>query len=444
MHKAHSPLPVTSEHELKYDEKPILRLGWLLVLIGFGGFMLWATLAPLDKGVSVTGNVVVTGNRKTIQHQNGGIIERILVHDGDRVQAGQVLLMLNATEARSEHDTLLRQYQQLLANEARLLAQLHNEQKLSVTPGLEEQLPLSGMSEIVRLQQQLLDSQQRVLQLELSGIQENMTGLSEMLSAQQQAVRSERTQKAMLDDKLKGLRNLAKKGYVSQHTLLEMEHQYAEVEGNIARTTGEINRIQHQILEQKLLMEQRQQAWQKEVSTQLSEVQVNLDNVNARLTRARFQLANMEIRAPVPGTVVGMSVFTEGGVISGGQKLMEVVPDDQPLLVDARIPVQLVDQVRVGLAVELQFIAFNQSTTPRVEGQVVLVSADRLLNEQTGEPYYLLQIQVIDDEKRKTLQGLTIKPGMPVECFIRTGERSLLNYLFKPLLDRLYMSLNEE
>ncbi len=441
--KENSLPPLTSLSELKYDEKSFLHLGWLLVMVGFGGFMLWAALAPLDKGVSVSGNVVVTGNRKAIQHQHGGIVERILVHDGDRVQAGQVLLALNTTEVQSERDAQFRQYQQLLANEARLIAHLRDEKTLVITPALQEQLTSSGMSEIIRLQQQLLMSQQRVLQLELSAIEENITGLGEMLRAQQQAAASERIQKTMLSNKLAGLRGLVKKGYVSQHTLLEMEHQYAEIEGRLARTIGEINRIQHQVLEQRLMSEQRQQNWQKETSAQLSDVQVNLDNVNARLTRAKFLLTNTQVRAPVAGTVVGMSVFTEGGVITGGQKLMEVVPDDQPLLVDARVPVQLIDQVRVGLPVELQFIAFNQSTTPRVEGTVKLISADRLMHEQSGEPYYLLQIQV-SDENRITLRGLTIKPGMPVECFVRTGERSLLNYLFKPLWDRLHMSLNEE
>lgn len=122
---------------------------------------------------------------------------------------------------------------------------------------------------------------------------------------------------------------------------------------------------------------------------------------------------------------------------------MDIVPDDQPLLVDGRVPIQLIDQVKLGLPVELQFTAFNQSTTPKVEGVVTMISADRLVKEQTGEPYYLLQVQV-SDENRQQLNELTIKPGIPVEVFIRTGERSLLNYLFKPLFDRLHMSLNED
>lgn len=428
---------------LAYDEKRAMHLGWFLVTVGFGGFLLWSLLAPLDKGVSVSGSVVVAGNRKAIQHQHGGIVDRLLVHDGDQVQAEQVLLTLNTIETQSERDTQLKQYQQLLVREARLLAQQQGGETLVLTPALHLEMVQPGVAGLMQLQQQLMESQQQVLQLELAGIEENITGLSAMLYAQQQAATSKRTQRTMLFRQLKGLRKLAKKGYIAQNTLLETEHQYAEVRGDLAKTRGEISRIKHQILEQKLLCEQRQQAYQKEVHTQLTDAQASIEHVRGQLVKAKFMLANTQVRAPVAGTVVGMSIFTEGGVIAAGQKVMEIVPNDQPLLVDARVPVQLVDQVRLQMPVELQFTAFNQSTTPKVTGTVAMISADRLVDEQTAEPYYLLQVQV-NDENRKRLNGLTIKPGMPVEGFVRTGERSFLNYLFKPLFDRLYMSLNEE
>lgn len=247
----------------------------------------------------------------------------------------------------------------------------------------------------------------------------------------------------MLLQQLEGLRKLEKNGYIARNTLLETENKYTEVDGNLAQTLGDISRIQHQILEQKLLSEKLHQEYQKEVHVQLAETQTHINHTNSQLVKAKFILANAQIRAPVAGTIIGMSIFTEGGVIAAGQKMMDIVPNDQPLLVDARVPVQLIDQVKLGLPVELQFTAFNQSTTPKVEGVVTMISADRLVNEQTGEPYYLLQVQ-LSDENRQQLNELTIKPGMPVEIFIRTGERSLLSYLFKPLFDRLHMSLNED
>ncbi|MBF3216755.1 HlyD family type I secretion periplasmic adaptor subunit, partial [Pseudomonas aeruginosa] len=170
---------------------------------------------------------------------------------------------------------------------------------------------------------------------------------------------------------------------------------------------------------------------------------VRAEELRNRLASARFDLANSEVRAPVAGLVVGQEVFTEGGVIAPGQQLMEILPERQPLLVDARLPVEMVDKVRVGLPVELMFSAFSQSTTPRVEGEVTLVSADRLLDERSEAPYYRVRIRVGEEGVRR-LAGLEIRPGMPVEAFVRSGERSLLNYLFKPLADRTHLALGEE
>ncbi|HGJ5878345.1 MAG TPA: HlyD family type I secretion periplasmic adaptor subunit [Arsenophonus nasoniae] len=440
--KYHKSSPILTD-KLISNEKRAVYLGWLLVTIGFGGFLLWSALAPLDKGVPVSGNVIVAGNHKTIQHQYGGIIEQLSVNNGEKVQAGQILLTLNTVEVRSEYNIKLKQYHELLVREARLLAEQQGKKRLIISSALQREMKEHDVNELLQLNQQLLENQYQVLQLELAGIKEKITGLNATLYAQQQKAKSQKTQLTMLLQQLEGLRELEKNGYIARNTLLETENKYTEVDGNLAQTLGDISRIQHQILEQKLHSEKLQQEYQKDVHAQLADTQTKINHTYSQLVKAKFILANAQIRAPVTGTIIGMSVFTEGGVIVAGQKMMEIVPDDQPLLVDARVPVQLIDQVKLGLPVELQFTAFNQSTTPKVEGNVTMISADRLLNEQTGEPYYLLQVQV-NDKNRQRLNQLTIKPGMPVEVFIRTGERSLLNYLFKPLFDRLHMSLNED
>ena len=206
---------------------------------------------------------------------------------------------------------------------------------------------------------------------------------------------------------------------------------------------GSLGSTRRQILELRLRMAQRREKFQEEVRASLADAQVRAEELRNRLASARFDLANSEVRAPVAGLVVGQEVFTEGGVIAPGQQLMEILPERQPLLVDARLPVEMVDKVRVGLPVELMFSAFNQSTTPRVEGQVTLVSADRLLDERSEAPYYRVRIRVGEEGVRR-LAGLEIRPGMPVEAFVRSGERSLLNYLFKPLADRTHLALGEE
>ncbi|MFW5406713.1 HlyD family type I secretion periplasmic adaptor subunit [Pectobacterium carotovorum] len=425
------------------DEKRAVRLGWLLVLAGFGGFLLWALFAPLDKGVMVNGSVVISGNRKVVQHNQGGIVDKIQVKDGDRVEAGQILLTLNEVDARSASEGLDGQYLQLVAREGRLLAEQQRLSDMVMTPRLQ---PLAGkpeMSVITALQRDLLRSRQQSLKLEAEGMRTSIAGMEASLSAQRQVMSSKQKQRETLEQQLQGLRSLAAENYVPRNKMLENERLLAQLNGDIAQLAGDINRTRRDIEQQTLLIAQRQQEYDKEVNSELADVRALLSDVGSKKEKADFNLANIQMRAPVSGTVVGLKVFTEGGVIAPGQTLLEIVPDDQPLLVDARLPVELVDKVWPGLPVELQFVAFNQSTTPRVAGTVGLLSADRLLDERDGSPYYSLRVQV-DEAGKRALEGLEVKPGMPVQGFVRTGERSFVNYLFKPLMDRLHLALTEE
>ncbi|KGA43094.1 hemolysin D [Pectobacterium odoriferum] len=425
------------------DEKRAVRLGWLLVLAGFGGFLLWALFAPLDKGVMVNGSVVISGNRKVVQHNQGGIVDKIQVKDGDRVDAGQILLTLNEVDARSASEGLDGQYLQLVAREGRLLAEQQRLSDMVITPRLQPLAEKPEMRVITALQRDLLHSRQQSLKLEAEGMRSSIAGMEASLSAQRQVMSSKQKQRETLEQQLQGLRSLAAENYVPRNKMLENERLLAQLNGDIAQLAGDINRTRRDIEQQTLLIAQRQQEYDKEVNSELAEVRALLSDVGSKKEKADFNLANIQMRAPVSGTVVGLKVFTEGGVIAPGQTLLEIVPDDQPLFVDARLPVELVDKVWPGLPVELQFVAFNQSTTPRVAGTVELLSADRLLDERDGSPYYSLRVQV-DEAGKRALEGLEIKPGMPVQGFVRTGERSFVNYLFKPLMDRLHLALTEE
>ncbi|MBT9185417.1 HlyD family type I secretion periplasmic adaptor subunit [Pectobacterium punjabense] len=425
------------------DEKRAVRLGWLLVLAGFGGFLLWALFAPLDKGVMVNGSVVISGNRKVVQHNQGGIVDKIQVKDGDKVEVGQILLTLNEVDARSASEGLDGQYLQLVAREGRLLAEQQRLNDMVMTPRLQPLAERPEMNAITALQRDLLHSRQQSLKLEAEGMRTSIAGMEASLSAQHQVIASKQKQRETLEQQLRGLRSLAAENYVPRNKMLENERLLAQLNGDIAQLAGDINRTRRDIEQQTLLIAQRQQEYDKEVNGELAEVQALLSDVGSKKEKADFNLANIQMRAPVSGTVVGLKVFTEGGVIAPGQTLLEIVPDDQPLQVDARLPVELVDKVWPGLAVELQFVAFNQSTTPRVAGTVELLSADRLLDERDGSPYYSLRVMV-DDAGKRALEGLEVKPGMPVQGFVRTGERSFVNYLFKPLMDRLHLALTEE
>lgn len=425
------------------DDRRHARIGWWLVLLGFAGFLAWAALAPLDKGVPVSGKVMVSGNRKAVQHASGGIVERILVRDGERVRAGQVLLRLDETALRAQVESLRAQYVGARSMEGRLSAERDGLAAIVFDPDLLARRDEPLVTAALDLQRQLFDSRRQVLAMELDGLREGIAGAAEQLRGLRALRLSKERQKQALTEQLAGLRDLAREGYVARNRLLDSERLYAELDGALAEDIGRVGQLQRQILEMRLKLGQRREEYQQEVRGQLAEAQTRAEDLRHRLAGAAFELARSQVRAPADGIVVGLSVFTDGGVIAPGQALMEIVPEYEPLLVEGQIPVNLIDKVHPGLPVELIFSAFNQSTTPRIAGEVQTVSADRLVDETTGEPYYSLRARVSEDGMRQ-LAGLAIRPGMPVEAFVRTGERSLLNYLFKPLLDRTHLALVED
>ena len=434
---------VGDSNVLQLDDTRYSRLGWLLMIGGFLGFLGWAALAPLDKGVAVSGKVMVSGHRKVVQHPSGGIVERIDVRDGDKVAAGQVLIRLKETPLLGQTQSLRSQFYGSLASEARLNAERDGVASVSFPVELTAMAAEPEVASNLALQRQLFDSRRQALLLDQQGIDESIAGAEAQLRGVRDSQASKVLQRTALTEQLQGLRELAREGYIPRNRLLDSERVYAQVLGSISEDYGRIGQLQRQVLEMRLKIRQLAEEYQKEVRTQLADTRVRTEDLRNRLASAEFELANSQLRAPVAGIVVGLDVFTEGGVIKPGQALMEIVPQGEPLLVEARVPVELADKVHAGLPVELMFSAFSQSTTPRVAGEVMLVSADRQVDERTDEPYYTLRAQV-SDAGMAQLAGLQIRPGMPVEAFVRTGERSMLNYLFKPLLDRTHMALVEE
>ena len=373
--------------EMNTDETQHAKMGWWIVIVGVGGFMLWASLAPLDKGVPLSGTVAVASSRKVIQHPTGGIIEEILVKEGNTVKAGQILITMNATQSKALAEISRVQYFTVRAVEARLTAERDGTGSIKFPSEMEDARHDPRVMASINLQNQLFVSRRNAIQGELR----------------------------ILKEQLDSLRELADEGYVARNRMLDIERLYF----------------------------QQKQSYQKEVGTQLAEAQKEAEALRTRLVSQDFDLANVEVRAPVDGTVVGLSVFTRGGVIGPGSKLMEIVPSEDALIVEGQVPVHLIDKVHPELKVELIFSAFNQNLTPHIPGVVTHVSADRLIDEVTKIPYYQVKAKVAP-EGMKMIENLQVRPGMPVELFVKTGERTLLNYLLKPILDHIKMSMTEE
>ncbi|EPM0597534.1 HlyD family type I secretion periplasmic adaptor subunit [Klebsiella sp. GN_Kp186] len=425
------------------DERKFTRLGWLVIGIGLVGFFMWASLAPLDKGVASPGSVTVSGNRKTIQSPAGGVVRKINVKEGDKVKAGEVLVQMSQVQAQAQVDSLKDQYYTTLATEGRLLAERDNLSKIRFSPVFDTLKDDPRVAEIIALQVQLFSSRQQALRSEVDGFKQSIDGIRFQLKGLQDSRANKQIQLGSIREQMSSMKQLATEGYLPRNRYLEAQRQFAEINSSIDETIGRIGQLQKQLLESQQRIDQRYADYQREVRTQLAQTQMDANDFKNKLEMANYDLGNTSIVSPVDGTVVGLSIFTQGGVVGAGDHLMDIVPSEASLVVDSRLKVEMIDKVYSGLPVELMFTAFNQNKTPKIPGTVTLISADRLVDKGTGEPYYQMQVTVTP-EGLKMLSGADIKPGMPVEVFVKTGSRSLLSYLFKPILDRAHTSLTEE
>jgi protease secretion system membrane fusion protein len=230
---------------------------------------------------------------------------------------------------------------------------------------------------------------------------------------------------------------------VARNRLLDVERAYSQLNGQISEDIGNIGRAQRQVLELNLRLIQKKDEFQREVRSQLVDVQKEADALESRIRSQDLDSKNADVKSPVNGTVVGLSVFTRGGVVGPGAKLMDIVPSEDAVVVEGQLQVQLIDKVHVGLPVDLIFSAFNANKTPHIPGVITAVSADRFTDERTGMPYYKVRAKVTP-EGAKLVSKLEIRSGMPVELFVKTGERTMMNYLIKPILDRASSALSEE
>jgi protease secretion system membrane fusion protein len=422
---------VAAEVPASHDYRRYTRLGWSIVLGGFGSFVLWAGVAPLDQGVPMAGTVTVESSSKPIAHGTGGTVEEILVREGQRVRAGDVLIRMNAVQATADADTTRVQLYTARAMAVRLEAERAGLETVVMPPELAGVATDPRLKEAWRVQEQLFNTRRAAQFNELGSLKENIAGLRAQSRGIAEALDGKRRQLAFMTEQLESLRTLSTDGYVARNRLLDLEQQHAEVSAGIATDEGSLGRVERQIAEFTLTLKQREEAFQEQVRTQLAEAQTQAEALQSRLLGLDHDLANEDLRAPVDGIVMNLSVYAAGAVVGAGSRLMDIVPSEDALVVEGRLPVHLVDNIRLGLPVELMLSAFNQNTTPHVPGEVVRVSADRVVDERTGEPFFKVLVRTTD-------------AGMPVDLFVKTGERTMASYLMKPIADHLKLSMSEE
>lgn len=411
--------------------------GFTVILLAFGLLGGWAALAPINSGVVALGTVTVDTYRKTVQHLEGGIVTSIHVRDGDHVEQGQLLIELDDTRARASYLVTYNRYLGELARLARLEAELQGNDAIEFPEPLTQDTRAPDRAARVmateqrefRARREAIDGEISVLRQRVEQITERRAGMQAQRSARQRAIDSWR-------EDLSSRRQLVERNLIATADLRPLERELAEAEGDAGELQASIAAAGMEIGETELRIIQIGHDFQREVATKLREASASIDELEEELLALDDVLRRKEIRAPVAGEVVNLRVHSEWAVIGPGERLLDIVPGDEPLVIEARVRPQDIDSVTFGMTADVRFTAFSFRTTPVIEGDVVFVSADRIEDPATREPYYLARV-VVSEEQMRQLGPVNLRPGMPADVMIKTGARTPMEYLMKPLGDAL-------
>jgi HlyD family type I secretion membrane fusion protein len=413
-------------------------IGVAAIVVFLGGFGTWAAVAPLESAAVAPGAVQVDFNRKTVQHLEGGIVARIMVRDGDVVAAGQELVRLDDTRARATLDLLRGRYLADRAVEARLIAERDGLDRIVFPSELklltgEVETIVSGQNNIFKARRETLTTQRGILRQRIAALQAEVTGLTAKIAAQG-------TQLRLVAEELVDVRSLYEQGLAKKARMLALERAVAEIEGDRADNRAKVARARQQITEAELKIAELNSNALNEVLKELREVQAQLHDIGERMRAAEDVLKRTTIVAPLGGTVVGLQVYTTGGVIGAGDRLLDIVPSAERLVVEAQVDPSDIDVVQPGLPAHVRLTPFNARSTRSIGGRVASVSADKLTDQKTGQMFYRARVE-LDEDPKAALNGASLYPGMPAEVMIVTGARTALQYLIRPVsrsLDRAF------
>ena len=423
------PAIATSYDVAEPDEslKKYAAAGWITLVLFFGVFGIWSMIAPLNGAVVAPAIVKVEGNRKNVQHLDGGIVKKLNVKEGDHVNTGDVLIVLDDTAARANFEVLAQQYKVLRAAEARLTAEFNGE--MEFMPPLSAPPEDKGIWEAQRRQfasqQAALDGQRRVLQ-------EKIHQLNAQIGGDENQIIAFKHESSSVHRELATISPLVDKGLIAATRRTQLERTGYGLDGQIAETTADMARAHQAIAEQMQQIAQIENQHMTDVSKELQDTQAKLLDVIPRVADAKAVLDRTQIRSPYSGRVVALNVFGVGAVIGKGEKILDIVPESDGLTVESRVTVEDISDVHPGMQAEVHLTAYKQRITPVIHGNVTDVSADRLTDERTGTPYYNAIIQV-DQQELAKLPSIQLYPGMPAMVQIPTVHRTAFDYIVGPL-----------
>lgn len=438
--RAPPPADLAGRSLAKVTRGPRL-VSWLTVAAFFGGFGLWSATAPLTSAAVAQGVVKPDGQRKTVQHLEGGIIKAIHVREGQRVAAGDRLVTLEDVQAQSALNVARERLVHLLANEARLAAEHAGEDSVSFPPHLRDmggsaEEAMDGQRRLFASRRDTLAGRLRVLDAKAAQLEEENAGLRRVIAA-------ERRQLDLIGSDIATVGDLVDRGLARKPRLLELRREEAEIEASLANNEARVARNAQAIGEARFerlnLIAEREET----VNKDLAEVRAELARVRSELPSRSDMMKRTVITAPVAGTVLNLRPTTEHGVLGPGDPILDIVPADSALIIDARVKPTDIELIRPGQTARVLLTAFGQRDLPQITGELRTISADRLVDERQGEAYFLAQVEVSQAALARVEGGLELSPGMPAEVMIITGRRTLLDYLIRPFIESITKAFQE-
>jgi HlyD family secretion protein len=411
-----------------------------VLVIGLGG---WASTAQISGALIAQGSIVVDTNVKKVQHPTGGVVGELFVRDGDHVKAGDVLLRLDETVTRANLAIVNKGLVEFYARKARLAAERDGADTMAVPPEVAGRLDEPDVKEALASERKLFElrhqdrlGQKQQLQERITQLQQQITGLAAQQSAKDKGI-------ALTEQELQGVRDLWQKNLVQLNRLTSLQRDEARLEGERGQIIAQAAEVKGKIAEIQLQIIQVDQDLSSDVAKELREIDSKIGEYVERKITAEDQLKRTDIRAPQDGTVFQSTANTVGGVIAAGDPIMLIVPESDNLTVEVRVDPKDIDQIQLGQIVVLRFTSFNVRTTPEIDGTVSRIAADTSTDQRTGQSYYLVRI-AMPVQELKRLGDVKLTPGMPVEAFVQTGDRTMSSYLIKPLHDQLMRAFREK
>ncbi|AQR75335.1 HlyD family type I secretion periplasmic adaptor subunit [Sphingomonas sp. LM7] len=431
------------------DPRHDIRTGMIIAALFFVVFLGWAMFARLDAAAYAPGTLVVSGQRQSVQHRDGGVVGKIYVREGERVERGQLVMQLAAAEVQAQERALASQAIRLLTQRARLEAEQLGRSQIAQPREFVSLSPedRAEADSAMRAQQAELQARTAVLSAQRGALGQRVAQSGEQGRGYGEQTASAAEQLRLIEDQITALRPVAEKGFVSQTRMRELERARAELKGqrgqysaSVAQTRGAARESEIQVLE-------AERSFRERTVADLRDVETRLGDVLPRWTAARDQLERTAIRASATGAVVGLSVFTPGGVVAPGQKLMDIVPEQTPLLIQARIAPEDADDLAVGQRTLVKFSGLHERSLPDLEGRLTRLSADSFTDEKSGMSYFTGEITVPRDQLRliQDVRGndFALRAGMPVQVLIPLRKRTALEYALEPLLGSFWSSFRE-